>query len=258
MVYTVSRSSDFAKFCEKNPPSVVNVETDDEVSETAYNLLNVPSESDEEDIDYHSEEEYGREITIQFPSEASIIYNIEFIDIPVRLLLSFLAEADPGNREVLLKLRDDFYCGDHELDHDHHVEPSHIFVSEIVRAETAVKRQRTTSERLKAKAELEAEAKAERERTAWLWAPFDREKRKLESERNRLFDLKDALHAEWVCLVSAIQDVASDPRGTARAAELDLRAKELASELRLNGEQWSSLKREVEQFWNLEPFSLLE
>jgi hypothetical protein len=257
MVFTINRSSDYAQFCEKNPPSVVNIQTDDEVRETAYEVLSALSEADEEEAG-DCDEEYEREITIQFPPEASIIYNIEYADIPVRLLLSCLAGTDPENRDALLKLRDDFYCGDHELDHGHHVEHSHLFVSEIVRAEITAKRQRTTSERLKAKAKLEAEAKAERKRIAALWVPFDPEKRKLESELERLFDLKDALHAEWVCLVSAIEDVASDPRGTARAAELDLRGKKLTSQLRQTQERWRSLKREVEQHWGLEPFSLLD
>jgi hypothetical protein len=230
-----------------NDGALVN-EIADEITE----CLAQPYDDDDDDVDTR----YEREILIHFPPEASIVHNVEYIAIPIRNVLTWFGEAHPEDAERLLRLRDDFYGGDDDLDYGHEVEHSHIFVSPQVQAEITLNRQRTLPKRLKARAEIEAEMRSEEKSHTILWEPFLKERRAVEERHKRLCALRDAYDAEWLCLASAVEEIAAKPRLAERAVELELREKALELEMTRNQEKWGELLREVERHGHREPFSL--
>ncbi|MDW9362504.1 hypothetical protein GYB70_12935 [Sinorhizobium meliloti] len=164
------------------------------------------------------EDEHERTVAILFPQQAVNIHDISELTIPVRDILTWFAEHNEAEREVIIAMRDDFYGGDDSFDYCYGIVPNFNPLTAEQRAEARVARAETRARRTARHAELEAEDREHLANEAAMWAPFVEEKAVLEAEREANCDRADALEAEWDAFVIKWKSY-KDPDEMAKAAE---------------------------------------
>jgi len=60
---------------------------------------------------------YERDVTIYLPPDAGVCFGVTYITVPVRMVLTALAQFNSESSKLLLGIRDAFFFGDEEADY---------------------------------------------------------------------------------------------------------------------------------------------
>jgi hypothetical protein len=194
-------------------------------------------------------DEYDRTITVHFPQEVEIAYDVAYIEVPIRDFLTWFAEKNQEHAVYISELRDDFYAGDDEFDYHLDVGSSRdLSTTPEMRAVAKVARSRGREQRAAKRSALEAEYKAEVEAEKSTWLPDLALKETLEAERLELFDERPAaLDAEWESFVLDRESWGADRpvREVARRTELDKKVQDLIRDQTAWSDRWYELRSRV-------------
>lgn len=195
-------------------------------------------------------EYYPRRISIPVPPAASYIYGISNIEVPVRLILTALAADCPRGAATIAAMRDDFFGGDHEDDHEWATsggcEPD---IGWEKRAELAVLRRLGFAQRDAARAALlsEAASRSNHHRpfpVAFEAAPIsdevENEIKAIEVEFEIVETLQRALALDWQAFVLERHHYTNEQADRRRAQLL-----EKAQDLKMRDEGASARLREL-------------
>lgn len=151
------------------------------------------------DDDIEDEGDYRRTVTIEFPDDASILYDISHVEVPIRMVLDRILQEEYCPAADVAGLRDDYYGGDREEDHDLECFPGPTCTWEE-RAELQVARKRSAGERANARARVEAR-RSSLCSDEDLRAKFPNELAAIEIERELIVALLKVVEARWQVFV---------------------------------------------------------
>lgn len=194
----------------------------DEFVESLHEELNELVESDDQEEDDHR-----RYHLIEFPYEAVCIHGINYLQIPIRDVLTLAAEKLPEDREALIELRDDFYSGDQLEDYATRlISDRYLDSTPETRAEMRFKRSQKKPAREAARAELQLdvdEELANEEKIAEIDHQYDAAKAIRDRELEEYWERSDKLSAAWDQFYRDRRDRANDPSFDIKKVREDLR-----------------------------------
>jgi hypothetical protein len=200
------------------------------------------------DDDTDQTDEHRRETRLVFLDEIFDLHGVSSLTIPIRELLTLLAKRYPNEAEILLRIREDYYSGDHEDDHLFWVnrEITTIPRTDEERAELRLEREAGADYRASRRASAAAEA------ATWIaecaqeadWHPYEIEARALDEQKAKLRESVSSLDREWDVFLrepETVGQMATPHGGTSRKSLIE-KGSEIDKAFGLLSDQYEILK----------------